>query len=414
VADDSSITVRIDARTEDFDAGLDRAKDSAQSFIAGIKDIISPLGQMGDSASDAGKKLSAALSDHDAARIAADNAREQMQAANLAYQSEMEKLKMSLAFHETTEAEKTAVTIAEINKRLEAQQAALVKEAADAQGNVVKLAHIENEKKLAALRAANEIEKAQDQATLKSVQEWKSAADQIAGAFDSQLRKLLSGTEKWSQAMKNIAADLVIKLIENQVKATAEFLAEKAREVAFTIAGENAKTTATTAGAALRSGAEVLSGQTSILAVISDAMTSIYASGGKAGAAVAAEVAPESGPAAPAIGAAAGASVVATGLGLVSGGGKFDLGTDYVLRGGLAMIHQGETIVPAIARGTGPYAGRGSGMGSTVHAPVSVNISALDSRSIERFFNDNAKHMIRAINNGVKNGAHLALRGART
>jgi hypothetical protein len=82
-----------------------------------------------------------------------------------------------------------------------------------------------------------------------------------------------------------------------------------------------------------------------------------------------------------------------------------------VVRTGLAVIHQGETIVPA-AKGSGPFTG--AGMGNTVHAPVSVNISALDSRSIERFFNDNAKHMIRAINNGVKNGAHLALRGART
>jgi hypothetical protein len=202
-------------------------------------------------------------------------------------------------------------------------------------------------------------------------------------------------------------------MIEQQVKLTAEWLANEARKLAATIAAQTGMTSATTAGAALRSAAEVLSGQTSILSVISDAMTSIYASGGKAGAAVAAEVAPESGPAAPAIGAAAGASVVATGLGL-AGGGKFDLGTDYVLRGGLAMIHQGETIVPAIARGTGPYAGRGAGMGGTVHAPVSVNISALDSRSVERFFNDNAKHMIRAINKGVQNGAHLGLRGARS
>jgi hypothetical protein len=37
----------------------------------------------------------------------------------------------------------------------------------------------------------------------------------------------------------------------------------------------------------------------------------------------------------------------------------------------------------------------------------------LDSRSVERFFHDNAKHMIRAINNGIKSGAHLGLRGAR-
>jgi len=159
-----------------------------------------------------------------------------------------------------------------------------------------------------------------------------------------------------------------------------------------------------------RAEAEQTASSAGIFAIIADALKSIYASGGKAGAGVAAAVAPEAGPAAPAIGAAAGAAVVATALG-VMGGSKFDLGTDYVLRSGLAMIHQGETIVPALARGTGPYTGRGEA--AQVHAPVSVNISALDSRSVERFFNDNAKHMIGAINKGIKSGAHLGLRGAR-
>jgi len=195
------------------------------------------------------------------------------------------------------------------------------------------------------------------------------------------------------------------------VKLTLEWLANQARIVATHMAAETGMTAATTAGAALRAAAEVASGQTSVLAVIADALKSIYASGGKTGAEVAAAVAPEAGPAAPAIGAAAGAAVVANAIGVMAGS-KFDLGTDYVLRGGLAMIHQGEAIVPAMARGTGPFTG--AGMGGTVHAPVSVNISALDSRSVERFFHDNAKHMIRAINNGIKSGAHLGLRGART
>jgi hypothetical protein len=408
MADDSNIEVRFSAKTDDLDAGFDRAKNAAEAFAADIKNLSEDLGKMGDSANAAVGKLGAALSDHDAARIAADNARTQMQAANLAYQSEMENLKMSLAMHQKTEQEKTEATIAEINRRLNAQLSALNDQAAAAQSDAVKLNHIENEKSLAAIRASNEIAKAQDQATLKSVQEWKAAADQIAGAFDSQLRKLLAGTEKWSQAMKNIAADLVIKLIENQVKATAEFIAEKAREVAFTIAGEGAKTTATTTGAALRASAEVVSGQTSVLAVIGNALKSIFASGGQTAAEVSAAVAPEAGPAAPAIGLAAGGAIIAGATGFIA---TAEVGTDYVVRGGLINIHQGEKIIPA-AKTSGPFTG--AGMGSTVHAPVSVNVSALDSRSIERFFNDNARHMIRAINKGVQNGAHLGLRGARS
>jgi hypothetical protein len=125
---------------------------------------------------------------------------------------------------------------------------------------------------------------------------------------------------------------------------------------------------------------------------------------------VSADVAPEAGPAAPAIGLAAGGAIAASAMGLV-GTASFDVGTDYVLRSGLAMIHQGEQIKPAV--GSGPYTGKNDGGGGGGDTHVGVHNSALDSRSIERFFNDNAKHMIRAINKGIKGGAHLGLPGAR-
>jgi hypothetical protein len=263
-----------------------------------------------------------------------------------------------------------------------------------------------NERKAAYDKYLLERQKATEKAEEEDAKQWKAAADQVAGAFNSQLKGLLAGTTSWSQAMKNISADLVLKFIEGQVKATAEFLANKAREVAAAIAGEGTKTTATTTGAALRSAAEVASGQTSILAVVANAIKSIYASGGETGAKVTAAVADEAGPAAPAIGAAAAAATIAPNLALVA---TYDVGTDYVLRSGLAIIHQGEQIRPAV--GSGPYTGKNDRGGDT---HVALNITAMDSRSVERFFHDNAKHMIRAINNGIKSGAHLGLRGART
>ena len=56
-------------------------------------------------------------------------------------------------------------------------------------------------------------------------------------------------------------------------------------------------------------------------------------------------------------------SVGSMGTGIVGGIGKvlgFDVGTNYVVQSGLAMIHQGEQIVPA--QGSGPYTG-GTGTG---------------------------------------------------
>jgi hypothetical protein len=411
MADDTSVQVSFGASTDGLEEGVGRAKAAVQGYMASIKDLSGQLEELGESATEAGGKLGAAVSNRDAARMAADNARTQMQLANLVYQDEMEKLKSSLALHEMTEQQKTAATINAINQRLAAQQKALDKDAANAQGNAVVLNRIANQRAVVEAKAANDIEKANDQAALKTAQEWKAAADQVASAFDSQLQKLLAGTEKWSKAMKNIAADLVLKMIEQQVKLTLEYLANEARQLATHVATEGSKTGATTAGAAARSAAETASGETSIFQTIANAIKSIFASAGQTAAAVSADVAPEAGPAAPAIGLAAGGAIASSAMGLV-GTASFDVGTDYVLRSGLAMIHQGEQIKPAV--GSGPYTGKndgGGGGGGDTH--VGVHISALDSRSIERFFHDNAKHMIRAINNGIKSGAHLGLRGAR-
>ena len=71
------------------------------------------------------------------------------------------------------------------------------------------------------------------------------------------------------------------------------------------------------------------------------------------------------------------------------------------------MVHQGE-VIPA-AKVSTPYRGDGMAGNSTLFAP-SINITAMDSRSIRRFFDDNAHHMIRALYRGLKGGAHLPLR----
>jgi hypothetical protein len=412
MADDSNVEVRFSAKTDDFEEGVGRAKAAIQDYAALIKDVTAQLVQMGGSGKDAMAKISASAAGGDAERVAMEAAQGQIQAANLVYQNEIIKLNAALAMHQMTEAEKTAATVAAVDQRERAEMLALA-EASNQKGlTAAQWQRLENEETDFELKADNDRLKAEEQAAQKYAQEWKAAADQVASAFNSQLKGLLAGTTSWSKAMKNISADLVLKFIQDQIKATTEALANKAREVATTVTAESAKTTAATAGAAARSAAETASGETSILQTIANAIKSIFASAGQTAAAVSADVAPEAGPAAPAIGLAAGGAIASSAMGLV-GTASFDVGTDYVLRSGLAMVHQGEQIKPAV--GSGPYTGKndggGGGGGGDTH--VGVHISALDSRSIERFFNDNAKHMIRAINKGIKGGAHLGLPGAR-
>ncbi len=164
-------------------------------------------------------------------------------------------------------------------------------------------------------------------------------------------------------------------------------------------AAQLAQTTAATTGAAARAAAEQSASSAGVLSIVANAVKAIMTDAGQAFAGVFAFLAPTMGPAAAGPAAAAQASVSAAAI--------FDVGTDYVVRGGLALIHPGETIIPP-ARGSGAFTG--AGLGASVHAPVSINVSALDSQSVARFFSNNSHHMMRAINDAVKRGAHLGLR----
>jgi hypothetical protein len=456
---DNNVQVTFGATTDELVSGVARVKDTIASLTGGLDDINGKLGSVAEQfgkafsveglkncassmaqlAAVAGavkppgngaaiaadflgiqeavqktiaayQKLNATpikAKDSDALKVQMLQYQEMIKSADDAYKLLADKLGSQVRLHKISYDQETAELLSALEARNAAEQMAFAAEQMHLQQGTAAYERVLKERKAAYDKYVLEKQKVTEKAEEEEAKQWKAAADQIAGAFNSQLKGLLAGTTSWSQAMKNISADLVLKFIEGQVKATAEFLANKAREVAATAAGEGAKTTAATTGAALRSAAEVASGQTSILAVIANAIKSIFASGGETGAKVTAAVADEAGPAAPAIGAAAAAATIAPNLSLVA---SADVGTDYVVRSGLAVIHQGEKIIPS-AKTSGPFTG--AGMGGTVHAPVSVNISALDSRSVERFFHDNAKHMIRAINNGIKSGAHLGLRGAR-
>jgi hypothetical protein len=408
MADDNRVEIEFGAKTDEALAGVAQVEDSLLGLAAPIKNVGASFDRLGDTIGAAFPVERIAESAREVENFGASAQRAASQTKAIG--NEIKLLQQGLAQkkilldaeakqYQITQDQKFALLEAETQKEFDAQLVVLQN------GLMADNITLESKQalsaKIAALEAKHKTDmlKLDEQSIAAQQALWNGYLSNVTGAFNSQLRGLLEGTTTWKKASVKILEDLTIKFIEMAEATVVKWLA-----------AEIAKTTATTSGALARAETEQMASSTGIFAIIADALKSIYASGGKAGAGVAAAVAPEAGPAAPAIGAAAGAAVVATALG-VMGGSKFDLGTDYVLRGGLAMIHQGETIVPAMARGTGPYTGRGEA--AQVHAPVSVNISAMDSRSVERFFHDNARHMIRAINNGIKSGAHLGLRGAR-
>ena len=177
----------------------------------------------------------------------------------------------------------------------------------------------------------------------KNTQEWESALGGLTGAFNTQLRGLLSGTVTWAQAMKNITADLVIKMIEEFEKLA----------IVKPLAGMLSS---------------IMSAPSELFASFVKIITGMF---GPLEAGFTSWFAPTLGPGAPAAGAAAASAEVAAAAATV---GKFELGTDYVPRTGLAMVHEGEAIIPASQNA----AGAGG-------ATFNFSISAWDGVSVQQW-----------------------------
>lgn len=346
---------------------------AVETFTSFIKN----LGVEGFNAADAMKQLSTATDqvagkktvipgddktrDGDAARVAMEQAQGVIQAQNLAYENTVQKLDSELSVHQITEAQKTAATLAAINAREDAELAAIAEAEKSDDLSAAQIERLENEKTAVILKAINDRTKEQENANKVAVQDWAATLQPIEAAFNSQLRSLLAGTETFGQAMKKIFADLVVAILQYFEKLAFEKLA-------------------TSLAAAFGDPAAMFAG----------AAKSIQSSVGVVFAGEAANLALSLGPAAPAAAASIAAGVEATALSLSA----FDVGTNYIARSGLAIVHQGESIQPAV--GTGPWTGGNSG------GNVSFNVSAIDSNSVQQFFVQNASRLSKIMQSNLQ------------
>ena len=261
-----------------------------------------------------------------------------------------------------TQNQKFAMLEAETQKEYEAELNLLQQEAALGDLSVKQRLNVINQ--IAALEEKHRIDmiKLDEQAIAQQQQIWTTSLGTIENAFNSQLRGLLAGTTSWSQAFKNVLGDIIIKFIE--------MCETDGGEVARRRTGADDRDHQRSGGARRGGTGAASSG---ILANAANALQAIMTDAAQTFAGVFAFLAPTMGPAAAGPAAAAQASVSAAAI--------FDVGTDYVVRGGLALIHPGETIIPA-ARGSGPFTG--AGVGTQIHAPVSISVSALNSQSVDR------------------------------
>ena len=94
---------------------------------------------------------------------------------------------------------------------------------------------------------------------------------------------------------------------------------------------------------------------------------------------------------------------------------SFDAGAWSLPRDMVAQVHAGEMIVPAGPASLMRAAASGGGaQGSGGDPHTHFHVTAMDSRDVRRFFSDNSKHIIGAINDGVRSGSHLGLSKLRS
>lgn len=349
------------------------------------------------------KKASSTLANKDAVAAAMAAAQEQIKIADMQFQQESERLNSAAKQMQMTETQKTQALLAALDQRYNAELSALAQESEIHGLSKAQYQKILNDQEQLDQKYLQDRQRLIDQAAEREAQTWKAAADQVAGAFNSQLRGLLAGTTSFSQAMKSIAGDMILKLIEDADKWALEWIAQQLRvalfgnalkttDVTTTAATETAKTTAVTAGVSARAAAESTGATTGLIAQIGNAVAVISADAAKTFAGVFAFLSPEMGPAAAGPATAAAATVEAAAGVAVPG---LSVGTDYVLSEGLAYLHSGEQVVPA--QTSGPYTGANSGGGGQ-QVIFSPQLSAFNPSGLQQLLVSIMPQLARELN----------------
>ena len=233
-------------------------------------------------------------------------------------------------------------------------------------------------------------EKLDLQALQTSQRTWQSLMQPIQRAFDTSITGMILGTTTLQKAVANIAQSILAEFVNLGVKMVTNW-----------IAGELSMTTATEAGAAARTAADSEGMAAGLAIKAANAVKSIMTDSAQAFSGIFAFLSPLMGPAAAGPAAAGEATVMAAASGIASAAGGWVVPSDQ-----LAMVHQNEMILPAnISQGLqNMVSAGGAGTGAS---PVVINVSAIDSQDVKRFFHSNGSVLVNALNKAMRNGSTL-------
>ncbi|MDE2471017.1 MAG: hypothetical protein KGL35_20310, partial [Bradyrhizobium sp.] len=230
------------------------------------------------------------------------------------------------------------------------------------------------------LKASIADAKLQQQSTQQTIKEYGVGFNAIKAGFDTSINGIMQGTQTMSQAFARGAQTMVMSFARAAIDMAMTWAKQEAVMVIQHMTGEATKTAATAAGVATRVATQAAGAQAG--AAIEKASTTpvIQSDAAKAAAGAYSALAgiPIIGPViAPIAAGVAYAGVMAFGGGLAVG--AYDVPQDM-----MAVIHQGEMVVPAnfsqgIRSGAVTMGGPGGGGGNV--GALNVTISAIDTQT---------------------------------
>jgi hypothetical protein len=287
--------------------------------------------------------------------------------------------------------------VAELQGLLDAKWALdqdyFAKKIAAAENDLTARQKFTDEERLAYEKFLTDKQKLDIQAAQASQRTWQTLLQPIQRAFDTAITGIILGTTTLQRAVANIAQSIIAEFVNLGVKMVTNW-----------IASELAMTTATEAGAAARTAAEGEGMAAGLAMKALNALKSIVTDSAQAFAGIFAFLAPIMGPAAAGPAAAGEATVMAAAGSIASAAGGWIVPSDQ-----LAMVHQNEMILPAhLSQGLQSMISTNGGAGISA-SPVVVNVSAIDSQDVRRFFQSNGALLVAALNKAMRNGSALRM-----
>jgi hypothetical protein len=405
---DANVVVNFSAATSDLESGIASAREALASLAAPIADINNKYAALGTALAESHSQALQALKSGDAAAYS-DALRAAQDAISGQIKAEQDGLREGLSIYAD---DARNARLSEQDKLLFSRDA--IEQAYAAELNLAARKRELSDGALADRQRANnqiaQLERNEQrqlaQLTRESLDDQTRAyaqfGDAVTGAFNSQLRGLLSGTESWRDAFRKTLSALLI-----------DFIQWSERTVVHWLAGEAAKTAATANGVASRTTLEQAGASASLASQGAAVIRSIIGSAAETFAGVFGFLAPIMGPFAAGPAAAAQATV-ASAVGAVA---SADIGMWSVPADMLTLVHHNELIMPAAQAGAfrdllaAPAQGGQSGAGNVSITPTThFHVNALDGGSVSQWMRANSKEMLRAVDEAVRHGAHLGLR----